>query len=177
MWGRCLSHRDCVPTLAACPLPKMLKWECCRAKISTSCLGGWTKRCAKSSACCYVTRFTHLHALQLHAHDSEISAATWLTAYSSRLFSRQVLAAEGVLWQSRMGVLTDKVLAFTSLQGNDRDYWPETHCSLESLRTVFDNADKDRSGVLDVSELRECLGILKVSLLSIVIIIISPCIL
>ncbi len=76
-----------------------------------------------------------------------------------------MLAAEGVLWQSRMGVLTEDTLAFTSLQGHDRDYWPETGCSLERLRTVFDNADKDKGGFLDVSELRECLGVLKVSLL------------
>ena len=142
------------------------------------------------SACCDVTRqrhkkqrdFTHLHARQLHAPDTEVWAATLLTraltACWFRFFSRQVLAAEGVLWQSRLGVLTEKVLAFTSLQGNDRDYWPETgSCSLESLRSVFDNADQDRSGVLDVSELRECLGVLKVSLLSIIIIIISPCLL
>ena len=75
----------------------------------------------------------------------------------------QVLAAAGVEWQSRMAVLTEEILAFSSIQGDTREYWPETSSvTLNNLRAVFDNADADNSGSLDVSEVRKCLGVLNV---------------
>ena len=77
----------------------------------------------------------------------------------------QVLASEGVQWQSRLAVLTEDILAFSSIKGDTREYWPEqSSVTLDNLRKVFDDHDVDNSGYLDASEVRECLGTLNVRL-------------
>lgn len=54
---------------------------------------------------------------------------TTLPPEDERIFSgrldKKVLAASGVQWQSRLAVLTKDILAFTSMNGDSRDYWPE----------------------------------------------------
>ena len=54
---------------------------------------------------------------------------TTLPPEDERIFSgrldKKVLASSGVQWQSRLAVLTKDILAFTSMNGDSRDYWPE----------------------------------------------------
>ena len=88
---------------------------------------------------------------------------TTLPPEDQRIFSgrldKKVLAASGVQWQSRLAVLTQNMLAFTSINGESRDYWPEeSSITLDNLREVFEEADQDKSGYLDAAEVKTCLG-------------------
>lgn len=73
----------------------------------------------------------------------------------------QVLSTSGTSYQRFMAVLTEDVLAFSSVKGDKLGYWPENSAlNQETLRQVFDEADTDGSGCLDANELQKCLGIL-----------------
>lgn len=73
----------------------------------------------------------------------------------------QVLSTSGMSYQRFMAVLTEDVLAFSSIKGDKLGYWPEnSNLKEEVLRQVFDKHDEDGSGCLDASELQSCLGTL-----------------
>eukprot|EP00277_Geminigera_cryophila_P032729 CAMPEP_0173126910 /NCGR_PEP_ID=MMETSP1102-20130122/57457_1 /TAXON_ID=49646 /ORGANISM="Geminigera sp., Strain Caron Lab Isolate" /LENGTH=740 /DNA_ID=CAMNT_0014036387 /DNA_START=163 /DNA_END=2382 /DNA_ORIENTATION=+ len=80
--------------------------------------------------------------------------------YSGKL-EKKVLAADGVKWQSRFAVLTQDILAFSSISRETRDYWPaQSNVTSDNLRVVFDEHDKDNSSCLDKAEIQSCLATL-----------------